>query len=217
MISLYTETLQQYIDNGGNMHLEKFAQIPPFVFDSVSYNAYDLFWRKYKFREIGAETEEMFDEYLGIKLDEVIIKYAEKIKLYIENFKKAFDRYSTLQRDISSTKNMDRNYSKGGTVSLDGTVNSDGNEKSYVNPIVTDNAKVQDYTTSEQNNTKKETETYNLRDTEDKTDTESKTETYQQLHTIFKTNSELLEQAMNIRSIYYEMIESFGNLFMGVY
>lgn len=142
MISLYTQTLNEFIAQGGNLHKNKFDAIPVFEAGGVTYNMFDLFIKRYGLREIGAETGELFSEYLEIKLDEICLKYVNKIELYINNFNKLMDRSVELKREGSN------NYS-----------NNEKNEN-YLNPIVTDKAKLQDYNAISKDGSSGFSETY---------------------------------------------------------
>lgn len=129
MISHYTETLEEYIAQGGDLHKAKFDLLPTFSVGSTSLNMYDLFITRYKLREIGAETEELFSHYLDIKLDEIMLRYVDKINLYISNFNDLMSRKVKLQQDDTTT------YGKA-------TQNED-----YLNPITNGTgAKLQDFT-----------------------------------------------------------------------
>lgn len=124
MIALYTETLQQYIDNGGNIHEELFNKIPDLIVpindEEVEHiTMLNLFLTEYKLREIGAETEQLFEHYLMQKLNEIMVEYNQKIVTYQDNINKLMDRTVSLQRDKQ--------------------------DKNYLNPVTTDNAKLQDY------------------------------------------------------------------------
>ena len=92
MQSLYTETLQEFLTNNeDNTEWTTFKQrmidnFPSFVIDETNnLSFYDLFVRRFIFREIGRETEELFYNSLVKKFDEITIKYIDKVKLYTEN------------------------------------------------------------------------------------------------------------------------------------
>lgn len=198
MINLYTITLREFVEHGGNTHRDKFDNIPQFIWENITYNAYDLFLTKYSLREIGAETEELFSEYLSIKLDEVIIKYSQKITLFMDNFNNLMKRSIKMQRKIT-----DEN-----THTINGEYTKNASNSEYANPITTDNnPKLQDLSKYVDTDTQHKTDTINSEKIED----------YEQAYSFFKSNGELLEQAMKIKNIYYEMIDEFGELFMGVY
>lgn len=142
MISNYTETLNEFIAQGGNIHKEKFDLLPTFTVGNQTYNLYDLFITRYGLREIGAETEELFSEYLSIKLDEINLRYSNKITMYIEQFNKLMDRTIELTREVN------------------GSFENNQKDENYVNPVTTNNAKLQDFVTGERNGTNTATETY---------------------------------------------------------
>ena len=72
--ALYTETLQDYLDNRGGDFPTSIKnllnQIPNFVFKDtdlnidIDYSFIDLFREKYDIREICAESEELFEHFL---------------------------------------------------------------------------------------------------------------------------------------------------------
>lgn len=96
--ALYTEYLFEYLQRDTereNAIKLKFAGFYQYTTNEVSFNMYDLFVNAYKFREIGAETEELFTLMLYRKIDEIIIKYNEKIKIMSDNFSKLMDRIVT--------------------------------------------------------------------------------------------------------------------------
>lgn len=128
MISLYTETLNDYIAQGGNVHKGLFDLLPTFTVGNQTYNMYDLFITRYGLREIGAETEQLFEHYLMIKLHYVNINYSNKINSYIKAFDNLLSRVVELTRSVTGTDT-------GSSTDLD-----------YVNPLVTQNGKIQDTT-----------------------------------------------------------------------
>lgn len=181
MISNYTETLDEFIAQGGNVHRDKFDLLPTFTVGNTTYNLYDLFITRYKLREIGAETEELFSEYLSIKLDEINIKYSNKINLYIANFDKLMSRTVELERQANNT------YS------------NNEKDEGYLNPLVSNNPQLQDVTK------------------QDRSGENSLEEKYTQAYGYFKSNPEILRQAMEIENVYYRALDEFNVLFMGVY
>lgn len=181
MISQYTETLNEFITQGGNVHKEKFDILPTFTVGDTVYNMYDLFITRYGLREIGAETDELFSQYLSIKLDEINIKYTNKINLYIQNFDKLMSRTVELERQANTT------------------YNNKGKDENYLNPITTNNAKLQDFTTGENNGENELTENYT------------------QAYGYFKSNPEIMKQALEIENMFYKALDEFNILFMGVY
>lgn len=135
MIAVYTETLEEYITQGGNLHKEKFDLLPTFTVGDTVYNVYDLFIQRYKLREIGLETAELFDHYLNMKLDEVNVRYANKVKMYIKAFDNLLDRKLDVRRDIMKK--------------YDGI----NDVQNYLNPISTQSAYLQDKQSNSANTT----------------------------------------------------------------
>lgn len=113
MIALYTETLSDFINNippenseWWGQILDKFDRFPSFkIFTSTPQyiDLYDLFIEKYDIREIGAESEDLFYHFLTEKLNELYLKYASKIQLYIDNFNTLAERKQVLVRNDENT------------------------------------------------------------------------------------------------------------------
>lgn len=197
----FTETFEEFLNNkSGNWLVNKLADIPSFKFKDEELNIdYTLLFsnlikNKYLLREIGAETEEMFEYYFDRKIDEIKIKYVPKVSMWINNFNDLFK--------FTVRLNLERNYSSGDintyylnpanklnptkTINKDGTVTYSGNLKTEnVDDTITQGHSTLD------------------RDV---------------LQTVWgKTRANILDQIFELKDIYYEMIESFNNIFMGLY
>lgn len=111
MITLYTENFGEFLTKYETSEewqaiKNKFDKFPDFnLFDDVTFkfNMYDLFKDKYDIFEIGCETEEIFIHEVNDILNELLIKYAPKIKLYIENFSESMSRKVKLSQDGTTT------------------------------------------------------------------------------------------------------------------
>lgn len=94
----YTETLNDYIEYIGGIDefntrwSAKFGVFPNFTLGDLNLDLKTLFLDKYSIREIGSETETMFEHYLRTTLDELAIKYVPKIQLFIANWNSIYDR-----------------------------------------------------------------------------------------------------------------------------
>lgn len=139
MISLYTETLETLLehkhygevsqDTSLTEVLDLMEKFPTFVFgEDIELDMKTLFIQKYDIREIGAETEELFLHHWREKTNELLMKYAPKMKKWLDNFDDLFKFTVKLERDI--------------------TTNTSTNDKNtyYLNPVNanTTNLKVQD-------------------------------------------------------------------------
>ena len=144
MIALYTETLETLLENqnyGGAEQSAPLTEIitlmnkfPTFVFgNDISFNMLDLFIQKYDIREIGSETEELFMHFWREKTNELLMKYAPKMKMWLDNFNDLF-KFT-----------VELSYSNSGENS-----NEDKNTY-YLNPVnnTTTNLKVSDVDKSE--------------------------------------------------------------------
>ena len=108
----FTETFEEFLNNkSGNWLVNKLADIPSFKFKDEELNIdYTLLFsnlikNKYLLREIGAETEEMFEYYFDRKIDEIKIKYVPKVSMWINNFNDLFK--------FTVRLNLEKNYSSG--------------------------------------------------------------------------------------------------------
>lgn len=197
MISLYTETLGQLLENQHYGEedqssslteiLELMAKIPNFNFDdeeTLDLNFTTLFMEKYDIREIGAETEELFMHHWRETTNEILIKYVSKINMWIEHFNELFLFKVTL-----NSRDENRHTDK--------TTNT-----YYLNPInksITD-LKVQDV---DENNNNGSTTLIKERDV---------------LQSVWgKTRPHILAQILDLKDIYLDCLEEFESIFMGVF
>lgn len=208
-MSLFTETLQQFLDNrGGDFSAsinELFAQIPDFVYTKtdgtqIKFSLKEMFVHDNRYKEIGAETEELFEYFLETRLDEVIVEYVPKIDLYLKHF-----GAQLLNRTVDVTRTEDVNGTLGRTRTTDGN----SKDTSYVNPITKQSEKltVQDVGDNE----------YADNERMDDIRTEKRATSESKLYSVFgKTNAQLLEEVMQLKNIYLEALHRLDNLFMYV-
>lgn len=88
---LYTEIFENFLaeheqDETWQSIIAKFGSFPAFAYDGLNFDMYDLFKEKYGLREIGCENEGIFVHHVNDTLNEVIIEYVPKIKLYLANY-----------------------------------------------------------------------------------------------------------------------------------
>lgn len=214
MISLYTETLKDYFEHKqvNNDYpaeiLTLMEKIPSFTFvDSdnginVSFSFKTLFNDKYWLREIGAETEEMFQHFLRMKLQRIIVELVPKISMWLTNFKDLFKFTVKLEEDNSS------NATSGGSTVF------------YLNPINKGNASPVEATTTETGTTR--TYASNLK-TQDVSGNETSAQGTQHkerdvLQTVWgKTRATLMQQIFDLEDIYMSAIDMCESCFMSVY
>ena len=207
--SLYTETLGELLalknfdrehntssDETLNSILSSLASgFPNFVFSStrvdLNINFEDLFLQNYRLREIGSETEELFLENWKRILNKAIINYVPKIDMWLENFKNLFK--FTVQLTYSEE------------TSGEGSESGSGDNTYYLNPVNTNgNLKVND----KNSNSASSSNEY----------TGNKSYTKDVLQSVWgKTRANLLEQIIELRNIYTEMLDYFEQIFMGCY
>ena len=207
---LFTETLQQFLDNRGGDFSPSvnvlWAQIPKFRYTTsegvpIEFSLKEMFIHDNRYREIGAETEELFEYYLETRLDEVIVEYVPKIDIYLKNF-----GAELINRKISVSRAENKSGSKSDTT--DSTNKS--KDTAYINPVTNsalDRLQVSDVNSNEGSANDKREGSYD----------ETITVTEDRLYSVFgKTNTQLLEEVMQLKNIYLEALDRLANLFMYV-
>lgn len=208
-MELFTETLQQFLDNrGGDFSAsvnQLFAQIPDFEYTGsdekhIKFSLKEMFIHDNRYKEIGAETEELFEYYLETRLDEVIVEYVPKIDIFLQQFgQKLLERTVDTKRTETVEGSLNRTRDTSGT----------NKDTSYVNPITKQSEKltVNDVSDSEY----KDNETMNDIRNDSRTVNESR------LYTVVgKTNTQLLNEVMELKNIYLEALHRLDNLFMSL-
>ena len=198
MISLYTETLEQFLQNknyGEELEDSSLTEVlnlmrmfPNFDFQtdliSLDFDMETLFINAYDLREIGSETEEMFLHFWRETTQKLLIKYGPKISMWLEHFNDLFK--FTVKLEIQDNEN-----------------NTNKNKNTYyLNPVTTntENLKVQDVD-------KSDSEYHRGRKIERDV-----------LQSVWgKTRANLLQQIMELHDIYLECLYEFDVIFMGVY
>ena len=153
MNSLYTERLETFLERNSeksewNVIKGLFNSFPKISIIDDDFSFYDLFIERYNVREIGAETENLFYNFITKNIKECIIKYKPKVLLYLAKFNNVLER----------------------KINLEDTSNSEY----FLNPISSMNAKVdsgQNYKSTKEvafswlsNNTKMMNEMLEIRD-----------------------------------------------------
>lgn len=202
MKALYTETLSDFLARNEDEAIwqaivTKFDKFPTFSLQSLNFSMYDLFKEKYDIREIGAETDSLFVHFINDKLNELLVKYAPKIALYVNNFANLLDRKITLQENSADTRVLDR------------TIGTDENRDTKLNPINA-TAGVGSARTATR-------ESFETDVDEDSTYTIQYYGTKEQALMFFKSNPELLEKALEIRDVYLDALNEFDPCFMGIF
>ena len=200
MKALYTETLSEFLEEHESSEvwqaiIQKFAKFPTFTLQSLNFDMYTLFRDKYDIREIGAESESLFVHFVNDKLNELLVKYAPKISLYVSNFANLLDRKISLASSSTDTRVLDR------------TVGTDENKNTGLNPI---NAVGTDMQTATRESLEADVD-------EDSTYTIQYYGTKEQALLFFKSNPDLLEKALEIRDVYLDALNEFQPCFMFIY
>lgn len=99
----YTEFYETYKENGKEEYLNLWAMFPSFTIDDINLSMYDMFYDKYRVREIGVETEELFEIFYKSKLQQLIVKYVPKLNTFISKWNDLFTRKITLLNSGSNT------------------------------------------------------------------------------------------------------------------
>lgn len=107
MIAQYTEVFEDYlrthdiegVENYFTLTIKpKFNYFPTFsLVEDFNISFYEIFKERYDLREIGAETEELFEHYLNETINEAITKFIPKINIFIANFNELFSRKVKLE------------------------------------------------------------------------------------------------------------------------
>ena len=101
MYGLYTITYEEWCNNHVDIETEveeTFDKLfPSFVIGDEQISMYSLFKSRNLYKDIGCETDEMFEHELKRKLTEVAVEYNKKITMYLSNFDKLFERVLTLE------------------------------------------------------------------------------------------------------------------------
>lgn len=196
-MSEYTETLKEYLENnGGDFPVaikNLLNQIPNFVFKDTEYdiditlNFIDLFKEKYDIREICAETEQLFEHFLTETAQHCLVEYVPKIYMWLKHFKELF----------KFTVTLDYGFNQSGSSS------SNNDNSYYLNPITkTSDLKLENVDKSN-NSSENEKELTGHKDV---------------LQSVWgKTRAALLEQVMDLKSVYTDCLDYFQRCFMAVY
>lgn len=180
------------------------AKIPSFNFnDDIELNFYELFKHKFDLREIGSETEGLFLHYWREKVESVLMEYVPKMLMWKDNFNSLFEFKVKLRLDNKSYQSSGDQYTY------------------YLNPTTSSNVSK----TVIKDEDGKVTTTYtggnlkvdNLNSTDYNSNREQTIERDVLQSVWGKTRPIILEQIMDLRSIFNECLNSFETIFMGVY
>ena len=194
MESLYTETLEELLENNGygtdnqsqslTECLELLEKFPNFTFgEELELSMKELFLDKYDIREIGAETEQLFMHYWRERTQQLLIDYVPKIQMWLDHFNDLFKFTVKLeyQEGIGYRNSRQNSY--------------------YLNPVNTnvEDLKAQGVDTSGDNGTRNRNYSKDV------------------LQSVWgKTRAQLLSQIFELKSLYSECLHEFESLFMGV-
>lgn len=125
----YTMTLQEYLDSGYTLpdNIKEFYELN---YAGNKKTVEELFLLRCKYKEIGCETQEIFKHELGVIIDEALIRYNMKLKLYIDNYNLLMKRTVKETRSgYNSVKSESADYLNPANLNaekLQGKVKTDG-------------------------------------------------------------------------------------------
>lgn len=110
MIGLYTESLKTLLENKNYGEVSQDTSLteilnlmdkfPIFVFgEDLTLSIKQMFMDRFDIREIGSETEELFMHFWKEKTNELLVKYAPKMKTWLDNFNDLFKFTVNLKTD----------------------------------------------------------------------------------------------------------------------
>lgn len=114
-----TKYYYQWLNNGGKVPME-IGYFPLFKFGLYEFYMDEMFNERNYYKEIGAETDELFSHYFKVVVKEALVLYYDKITIQIENIDKLMDRV------------VQENY--------------DRSNELYLNPIDTNSPQLDSYT-----------------------------------------------------------------------
>lgn len=101
MMANYTMYLYQveevWTEKGTSLTQEipALSKFPDWNANGQTFKMSDMFDDRFKYREIGAETIEMWAQIANRYCNELVVKYGELIELQIANLNKLYDRFTT--------------------------------------------------------------------------------------------------------------------------
>lgn len=140
------------------------------------------------YKEIGSETEELFEMHLAIRCDEVVEDFGWKIKLFNDNYENLMNRYI----DVHNEK----------TEQNEGEDISENENHNYYNPLDTQSNTLSD-TDKSKGNLK-----YGKKITTK--------EDYQHAVSWARSNPEIMKASLELQDIYSLALEFMDNLFMEI-
>lgn len=125
----YTMTLQEYLDSGYTLP-DNIKEFHTLDYTGNKKTVEELFLLRCKYKEIGCETQDIFKHELEVIIDEALIKYNMKLKLYIDNYNTLMSRTVKEVRDgNTSVYNTSADYLNPANLNaekLQGKVKTDG-------------------------------------------------------------------------------------------
>lgn len=211
----YTKSLSKLLQNQGYGTAEETAALhsvveimekfPDFIFgEDYTISMKDLFLEKFLYREICVEDEDKFLHIWKRKANELVIKFAPRIKMWLDNFNDLF------KFTVQLTVNDNQKFSNGSQNSY------------YLNPTTANTGVQKTIVVDEENHTT--TTTFsggNLKvqdiDTNDNSGEKNRTITRDVLQSVWgKTRADIMNKILEIDDVYNTCIKEFEVLFMGV-
>lgn len=204
--------------------LALFNQFPKLeVTEDLTLNLYEMFKTENYFKELGAETEQLFTWYLKKTLQQACTTYIPKMNIYLEKFNsRLLDRKISIENNETTTYNLTDTDKKDtdntNTRSIDGTTNSNEGHIEYN----TDSSRVDRALTDTVNYGETVTRSY---DEYKVTDDGSNCETYNQIkeheernlkQTFDTTDTTTIDDTHVISDYLNPTVDASGNSFVGL-
>lgn len=162
-----------------------------------------------KFKEIGAETEELFEVIFQDRALECVNKYKWKIEGYLKERDEIYDKYVTLTDDTDVTENGSDEYETNEV----GETESTGEHSQWYNPLDA-NGEHSDADGTNDTGRGKDTTAGDGVSTYERT--RGSKRTHQEIFGFFKSMPEMVKLTNELEVIYEAALRSFDSLFMGV-
>ena len=192
MTAQYTMYLKDYLAQGYDLP-ENMSTFLSLVIARKEYNVKRSFLLRFKLREIGSESPELFKHNLEVSVDEALARYNPQLYLLQESYEKLLQRTETESTSRSESESANN----------EATINQETQE--YLNPANANATKLQGRNTVANSGTG--------RNNVEKTVTETK----QKATILAKSNAELLNLSYKVTDIFNKILDFLSKNFIGLY
>lgn len=134
MYGLYTITYKEWCEKHAEVETSVETTFntyfPTFTIGDEQISMYSLFKTRNLYKDIGCETDEMFEHELKRKVTEVAVEFNKRLNIYLSNFDKLFDRVLTLSYNSSNEYYLNPVLDGGGKLQ-DQTKNSGEHDQAF--------------------------------------------------------------------------------------